>query len=71
MSVVGFDDTHLAGLSGIDLTTVRQDAPLMARLAVERAVGRIASGSPQNSVPRDAVVLPTLVIRGTTARAAR
>jgi DNA-binding LacI/PurR family transcriptional regulator len=68
VSVVGFDDIHLAGFSHIDLTTVRQDAPLMARLAVERAIGRI--GSPPVAAGRDTVVSPTLVVRGTSGPAA-
>jgi DNA-binding LacI/PurR family transcriptional regulator len=34
---VGYDDSHIAGLSHIDLTTVRQDVPRLARLAVEAA----------------------------------
>lgn len=68
VSVVGFDDTHLAGFSPIDLTTVRQDAPLMARLAVEQAVGRLLAG--EHAVPpgQSLVVPPVLVVRRTTAR---
>ena len=65
VSVVGFDDTHLAGLSHIDLTTVRQDASLMARLAVERAVARL-EGPDADRTPRECVVAPALVVRGTT-----
>jgi DNA-binding LacI/PurR family transcriptional regulator len=64
MSVVGFDDAHFAGYTHINLTTVRQDAPLMARLAVERAIGRLTAGPPE---PRETVVPPALVVRGTTA----
>ncbi|GAA2262202.1 LacI family DNA-binding transcriptional regulator [Glycomyces scopariae] len=37
VSIVGYDDSHIAGLSHIDLTTVRQDVPRLARLAVEAA----------------------------------
>jgi DNA-binding LacI/PurR family transcriptional regulator len=69
VSVVGFDDTYLAGFSHIDLTTVRQDTPLMARIAVDRAVDRLA-GSPADRRPaRTVVVPPALVVRGTTGRA--
>ncbi len=68
MCVVGFDDTHLAGLSHIDLTTVRQDAAVMARLAIDQAIARLdaADGIPGSC--RDVIVAPTLVVRGTTAR---
>jgi DNA-binding LacI/PurR family transcriptional regulator len=68
MSVVGFDDTHLAGFSHVGLTTIRQDATLMAQLAVSRAISRIEAGS-GDSQSGDGVVPPTLVIRGTTGPA--
>jgi DNA-binding LacI/PurR family transcriptional regulator len=72
VSVVGFDDTHLAGFSHIDLTTVRQDATLMARLAVQRAIQRLTdpTGTSPND-KRDLVIPPTLVVRGTSAKARR
>jgi DNA-binding LacI/PurR family transcriptional regulator len=70
ISVVGFDDTHLAGLSHIDLTTVRQDASVMARIAVQRAVARL-DGPDEQRTPRDSVVPPALVVRGSTGRAPR
>ena len=41
VSVVGFDDSPLAGLAHVDLTTVGQDSARLAELAVARAVGRI------------------------------
>lgn len=71
VSVVGFDDSHLAGFSHIDLTTVRQDAPEMAELAVGRAIQRLthqADTTPANAGAggHDLVIPPTLVIRGTT-----
>ena len=63
ISVVGYDDSHLARLAHIDLTTVAQDAATMSRLAVARAIDRIEGVD----VPhRDAVVPPRLVVRGTT-----
>lgn len=68
MSVVGFDDTHLAGFSHVGLTTIRQDATVMARMAVSRAISRIETGS-GDSNGGDGVVPPTLVIRGTTGPA--
>lgn len=69
VSVIGFDDTHLARSSHIDLTTVRQDAAVMAQLAVARAIQRLeetTGGHPRSA--REAVVPPTLVVRGTTAK---
>jgi DNA-binding LacI/PurR family transcriptional regulator len=69
VSVVGFDDTHLAGFSHTGLTTVRQEARLMARLAVSRAISRLEhapNGTPTAFDARDTVVPPTLVVRGTT-----
>ena len=41
LSVVGYDDSRFAALPGIDLTSVRQDIPKMARLAVKAAVERL------------------------------
>lgn len=70
VSVVGFDDTHLAGFSHIDLTTVRQDAKVMARMAVQRAIQRLTE--PAGRTPNqghDIVIPPTLVVRGTSANA--
>lgn len=64
ISVVGFDDSRLARLSHVDLTTVAQDAGRMARLAVGRAVDRLdgtATGG------REIVIPPRLIVRGTTA----
>ena len=66
ISVVGFDDSRLARLSHVDLTTIAQDAATMTELAVSRAVARLdgtASGE------REQVVAPRLVVRGTTAPA--
>lgn len=68
ISIVGFDDTHIAGLSHVDLTTVRQDAPLMARLAVERAISRLTPDEPGGPTTRDIVIPPMLVVRGTTTQ---
>ncbi len=64
LSVVGFDDSRLARLSHIDLTTVAQDARRIAALAVDRAIDRI-HGTPV--VRREIVIPPHLIVRGTTA----
>lgn len=64
VSVVGYDNTALAAVSHIDLTTVDQPRPDMGRTAVtlvlERLGGRRDGG-------RHVVIPPTLVIRSTTA----
>ena len=64
MSVVGFDDSRLARLSHVDLTTIAQDATTMTELAVARAVARL-DGTVVGE--REQVVPPRLVVRGTTA----
>lgn len=63
VSVVGYDDSPVASLSFIDLTTVRQDAAQMADLAVQAAAERLDD---DRTAPRDVVLDPTLVVRGST-----
>lgn len=63
VSVVGYDDSHLSHLMPIGLTTVRQDAALMAEHAVRFAVERLEN---QGLEPREAVLDPKLVVRGTS-----
>jgi DNA-binding LacI/PurR family transcriptional regulator len=64
MSVVGWDDSSLARLPHVNLTTVRQDADEMTRLAVERGVARIHKDPVTD---REQVLRPRLVVRGSTA----
>ncbi|MEU5632387.1 LacI family DNA-binding transcriptional regulator [Streptomyces rishiriensis] len=64
ISVVGFDDSHLARLAHIDLTTVGQDIPRLAHLAVDRAIARLDG---RDTGTGEQVVAPHLVVRGTTA----
>ncbi|MEU5297634.1 LacI family DNA-binding transcriptional regulator [Streptomyces umbrinus] len=64
ISVVGFDNSHLARLAHIDLTTVGQDASRLAELAVGRAVARL-EGEERSGT--ETVIAPHLVTRGTTA----
>jgi DNA-binding LacI/PurR family transcriptional regulator len=63
VSVVGYDDSRLARLSHVDLTTVAQDTEQLTELAVARAVARL-EGIPV--VDREQVVAPHLVVRSTT-----
>jgi len=61
ISLVGCDDSRLARLSTVNLTTVGQDARSMANLAVTRAVGRLTGqliserhcGRVAGAVPQD------------------
>ena len=64
VSVVGWDDSSLARLPHVNLTTIRQDADEMTRVAVERSVARIHDRSIS---AREQVLTPKLVIRGSTA----
>jgi DNA-binding LacI/PurR family transcriptional regulator len=64
MSVVGFDDSRLAHLSHVALTTVAQDAQQITTLAIARAIARL-DGTP--IVDRELVIPPHLVVRSTTA----
>ena len=64
VSVIGYDDSMLAGLAHVDLTTVSQDAGQQAAYAVALAVERLEGG---RTAPREVVLTPHLVIRGTTA----
>src|SRR6202046_5079433 len=62
VTVVGFDDIPLAGLSLIDLTTVGCDLSAMARSAADLLIERIADpGRPARKI----VHPPRLVLRGT------
>jgi DNA-binding LacI/PurR family transcriptional regulator len=62
LSVVGYDDSRFARLLGIDLTSVRQDVPQMAQLAVRAVVDRLELSSHE---PKDVALPPQLVVRGT------
>ncbi|MFG2793114.1 substrate-binding domain-containing protein [Streptomyces sp. NPDC048419] len=66
ISVVGFDDSRLAPLPHVDLTTVAQGIPRLAELAVAHITNRLEnSGTPTG----EDVVAPHLVVRGTTTAA--
>lgn len=63
VSVVGYDDSSLARLAHVDLTTVSQDPLTQAREAVAAAVERLDEGRTEE---REVVLSPRLVVRGTT-----
>jgi DNA-binding LacI/PurR family transcriptional regulator len=63
VSIVGWDDSSLSRLPHLELTTVRQDAGEMTRLAVERCAARLTD----DVVPdRELVLSPTLTLRSST-----
>ncbi|MGI8678007.1 MAG: LacI family DNA-binding transcriptional regulator [Jatrophihabitans sp.] len=63
VSVVGYDDSQVARLPYLRLTTVSQDIPTLAELAVGRAVARLQN---EPVADRELILAPHLVIRGTT-----
>ncbi len=64
VSVAGYDDSSLAHLAHIDLTSVNQDPAGQARNAVLAAVSRLDDGRTLRS---EMVLVPRLVVRGSTA----
>jgi len=64
LSVVGYDDSALARLAHVDLTTVSQDARQQAEQAIVLAVERLEG---DRTAPREVVLTPHLVVRSTTA----
>jgi DNA-binding LacI/PurR family transcriptional regulator len=63
LSVVGYDDSLLARLAHVDLTTVSQDARQQAGQAIALATERLEGG---RTAARAVVLPPALVVRGTT-----
>jgi DNA-binding LacI/PurR family transcriptional regulator len=64
MSVIGFDDSRLARLSHVALTTVAQDTHQISTLAITRAIARLQHTTVSD---RELVIPPHLVVRSTTA----
>ncbi|MER2134688.1 MAG: LacI family DNA-binding transcriptional regulator [Arthrobacter sp.] len=61
VSLTGFDDSQLSRLSHVQLTTVSQQAPLLAESAVAGAAARL-----ENREPGGLVHPPRLIVRATT-----
>lgn len=64
LSVVGYDDSNIANLSSVALTTMAQDAPNLATSALDLALAHTERGSDKAS---EVVVPPRLVVRSTSA----
>jgi LacI family transcriptional regulator len=64
LSIVGFDNVHLAGLARISLTTVSQPFDDIARMGVAAVLGRL-SGAITGAF-RHEVVKPSLIVRSST-----
>ncbi|MGJ3190462.1 LacI family transcriptional regulator [Paenarthrobacter nitroguajacolicus] len=65
VSVLGYDDSQFARLSYVQLSSISQDAPLLARAAVDRAVDRLEGSTSAAHLVRT----PHLVARRTTGPA--
>jgi DNA-binding LacI/PurR family transcriptional regulator len=63
LSLVGYDDSITSQLAHVNLTTVSQNAHAQAQQAVALAVERLDE---ERTTPREVVLTPTLVVRGTT-----
>ena len=63
VSVVGFDDSPMARLPHVDLTTISQDARQLTENAITVLIQRLDNA---RTDPVDVVVPPHLVVRGTT-----
>jgi len=67
VSIVGYDNSTLARLAHIDLTSVDQDAEQLAAHAVQVAADRLENG---RGAAEEFVLTPHLVVRGSTGPAA-
>jgi DNA-binding LacI/PurR family transcriptional regulator len=63
VSVTGYDDSWISRLSYLDLTTVHQDTPEMARAALRAAADRMAGATGPR---RELALVPELVVRSST-----
>lgn len=63
ISVVGYDDSRIAQLPFVQLSSVRQDAGLMGEMAVRAADERLSG---RRATPREIVLEPRFVPRATT-----
>ncbi len=66
VSVVGFDDMPDAGYFLPPLTTVRQDFAELGRRSLDMLLARLVAAGPQ-AAPERVLLIPRLVVRGSTA----
>jgi DNA-binding LacI/PurR family transcriptional regulator len=64
LSVTGYDNSHIASLSTVALTTIAQDAPALAGKALELA---LTMDEHEHSTSSETVLPPRLVLRHTSA----
>lgn len=64
VSLVGYDDSLFHRIPGVDLTSVRQNIPRMAKSTIKVMVERLEK---PDRKPREVKIRPTLKVRGTTA----
>jgi DNA-binding LacI/PurR family transcriptional regulator len=62
LSIVGYDDSHIASPSAARLTTIAQDAPALAHSALDLAMARAENRTEDRS---EIVIRPSLVVRAT------
>jgi DNA-binding LacI/PurR family transcriptional regulator len=63
LAVVGYDDSRVARLPWVELTTIGQDVQELARKAVDQAIARTYHPADR----RETIVSPELVVRSTSA----
>jgi DNA-binding LacI/PurR family transcriptional regulator len=63
VAVVGFDNSEMAGLPAVELTTIAQERALLGKLAVEMLVEKIKN--PTSHLAKRIILNPVLVIRKT------
>ena len=60
LAVIGYDNSPVAGLSMVDLTSVDQGGPRLGKLAAEALFSRMNG----RSVAEHILTEPTLIVRG-------